>query len=85
MDVVVASVNIGGGIGIEVCGMWVKGFMVGMEVGIVLGGEGIGEGGICISGVGDLGGVLPLGESSESELSPSDSLEEEAIISFLFG
>ena len=46
MDVVVASVNIGGGIGIEVFGMWVKGFMVGMEVGIVLGGEGIGEGGI---------------------------------------
>ena len=59
--VVVVSVKMGGGIGKELGGMVVVGFMVGMEVGIVRVGEGIGELWISLSGVGDRGGVLPLG------------------------
>ena len=41
--VVVVSVKMGGGIGKEVGGIVVVGFMVGMEVGIVCVGEGMGE------------------------------------------
>ena len=41
--VVVVSVKMGGGIGKEVLGMVVAGFMVGMEIGIVGGGEGTGD------------------------------------------
>ena len=43
MDVVVASVNIGVGIGMEVGGIEVVEVMGGIEIGMVLGGEEIGE------------------------------------------
>ena len=59
--------------------------MGGMEIEMVIGGEETGELETCTSGVGDRGGVLPRGDSSESEFSSSDSLEEEASISFRLG
>ena len=59
--------------------------MGGMEIEMEIGGEETGELEKCTSGVGDRGGVLPRGDSSESELSPSESLEEEASISFRLG
>ena len=59
--------------------------MGGMEIGMVICGEETGEMENCTSGVGDRGGVLPRGESSESEFSSSDSLEDEAMISFSLG
>ena len=59
--------------------------MGGMEIGMVIGGEETGELEKCTSGVGDRGGVLPRRDSSESKLSSSDLLEEEASIRFRLG
>ena len=59
--------------------------MGGMEIEIVIGGE---ETGSVVTGTsceGERGGESPRTDSSESELSSSDSLEEEARISFLLG
>ena len=59
--------------------------MGGMEIEMDIGGEETSELETCTSGVGDRGGVLPRRDSSKSESSSSDSLEEEASISFRLG
>ena len=59
--------------------------MGGMEIDMEIGGREIGLVEIGTSGVGERGGVLPRRDSSESELSSSDSLEEEARISLRLG
>ena len=56
-----------------------------MEIEMEIGGGETGLVETCTSGVGARGGVLPRRDSSESELSSSDSLEEEARISFRLG
>ena len=59
--------------------------MGGMEIEIVIGGE---ETGLVVTGTsceGERGGESPRNGSSESELSSSDSLEEEARMSFRLG
>ena len=59
--------------------------MGGMEMEIEIGGEDTCAVETCTSGEGERGGVLPRSDSSESELSSSDSLEEEARMSFRLG
>ena len=59
--------------------------MGGMEIEMEIGGEETGELETCTYGEGARGGVLPWRDSSESEFSSSDSLEEEASISFRLG
>mgnify|MGYP001549933407 FL=1 len=59
--------------------------MGGMEIEMEIGGGETGLEEIGTSGEGERGGVLPRSDSSESELSSSDSLEEEARISFRLG
>ena len=59
--------------------------MGGMEIEMEIGGGETGLVKSCTLGVGERGGVLPRRDSSESELSSFDSLEEEARISFRLG
>ena len=56
-----------------------------METGMVVGGGEIGLDETGTSCEGEWGGVSPRADSSESDLSASESLEEEARISFLLG
>ena len=59
--------------------------MGGIEVEMEIGGGETGLEETGTSGVGERGGVLPRSDSSESEFSSSDSLEEEARINFRLG
>ena len=59
--------------------------MGGMEIEIEIGGGDIGLVETGTSGEGERGGVSPRSDSSESELSSSDSLEEEARMSLRLG
>ena len=56
-----------------------------MEIEIVIGGEETGSVVIGTAGEGEWGGESPRIDPSESELSSSDSLEEEARMSLHFG
>ena len=66
-------------------GMEIEEVMMGMEAEIVIGGEETGSVVTGTSGEGERGGESPRIDPSESELSSSDSLEEEARISFRLG
>ena len=59
--------------------------MGGMEIEMEIGGGETGLDETGTSGEGERGEVLPRSDSSESELSSSDSLEEEARMSFRLG